>query len=199
MSVNAQFPDYDLVDRIVVTSPAELRAMSHPLRSTLLDLVLERAATVSELAGAVRRPKSTVAHHVKVLVDVGMLRVVRTRRVRAIDERFYGRTARVFYVGQVPLAQVTPPPWSNFLADAATESGSAYHADTMWALHRHARISRRRAAEFWRSVDDVVRQFSQLPREGETVYGFVVGLYPTDHPTLPDVNHSAALEPKGPR
>jgi len=114
---------------------------------------------------------------------------VRTRRVRAIDERFYGRTARVFFVGQVPLEQVTPPPWTNFLADAAEESGSAYHADTMWALHRHARISRARAAEFWERVDELGREFAQLPREGDTVFGFVMGLYPTDFPTLPDHDH----------
>jgi DNA-binding transcriptional ArsR family regulator len=186
MSINSEFPDYDQVDRIIVTKPAELRAMADPLRLTILDLVLERAATVKELAGAVGRPKSTVAHHVKVLVDAGMLRVVRTRRVRAIDERFYGRTARVFRVGEVPLEQVTPPPWTNYLADAAAESMSAYHADTMWANHRHARMSRMRAAEFWERVEEVVREFSQLPREGDTVYGFVAGLYPTDHPSLPD-------------
>ena len=73
--------------------------MSDSLRGTLLELVLERAATVGELAAAVGRPKSSVAHHVGVLVDAGLLKVVRTRRVRAIDERFYGRTARIFYVG----------------------------------------------------------------------------------------------------
>ena len=84
---------------VEVSTPARLRAMADPLRSTLLDLLLERAATVSELAAAVRRPKSTVAHHVNVLVDAGLLRVVRTRRVRAIDERYYGRTARLFRVG----------------------------------------------------------------------------------------------------
>jgi DNA-binding transcriptional ArsR family regulator len=187
MSINSQFPDYDLVDRTVVSTPAELRAMAHPLRTTILDLLLERAATVAELAGAVGRPKSTTAHHVKVLVDVGMLRVVRTRRVRAIDERFYGRTARVFYVGPVPLEEVTPPPWTNYLSDAATESMSAYHADTMWALHRHARISRAQARDFWERVDEVIREFTQLPRSGDTVYGFVAGLYPTEHPTLPEV------------
>ena len=26
----------------------------------------------------------------------------------------------------------------------------------------------------------------RLPRSGETVYGFVAGLYPTDYPTLPE-------------
>jgi len=185
VSINSQFPDYDLVDRIVVTTPVELRAMANPLRSTVLDLLLERAATVSELASAIGRPKSTVAHHVKVLVDAGMLRVVRTRRVRAIDERFYGRTARVFFVGQVPLEQMAALPWTNFLADAAAESMPAYRADRMYALHRYARVSRQQAREFWERVFQVVDEFNQLPREGEQVYGFVVGLYPTDHPTLP--------------
>src|SRR5687768_3811588 len=101
MSINPQIPDYELADRIVVTAPAQLRALADPLRAVILDLLLERAATVAELAAAVQRPKSTVAHHVNVLVEAGMLRVVRTRRVRAIDERYYGRTARVFYVGVV--------------------------------------------------------------------------------------------------
>lgn len=191
MSING-VPDYELEERAVVTSPKELRAMADPLRSTLLDLLLERAATVTELAAAVGRPKSTVAHHVKVLLDAGMLKVVRTRKVRAIEERFYGRTARVFYIGVVPLEQVTPPPWTNYLADAAVESDAAYHADTMWALHRHARIARPRAREFWERVGALVAEFSQLPREGDTVFGFVVGLYPTDFPTLPEGDEGAS-------
>ncbi len=184
--INSRFPDYELAERIVVTSPAELRAMADPLRGTILDLVLERAATVTELADALGRPKSTVAHHVKVLLDVGMLQVVRTRRVRAIDERFYGRTARVFYVGRVAPQDVDPPPWTNDLADSAEESMPAYRADTMWSIRRHARISRDRAREFWDRIDAVVREFTQLPREGNIVFGLVVGLYPTDHPILPE-------------
>src|SRR3981189_698642 len=99
MSSNTRVPDYDLPDTVEVSTPTQLRAIADVLRTTILDLVLERAATVAELAAAVGRPKSTVAHHVNVLVDAGMLRVVRTRRVRAIDERFYGRTARLFRVG----------------------------------------------------------------------------------------------------
>src|SRR5918996_4360894 len=100
MSIDS-IPDYELADKMVITAPAQLRAIADSLRATILDLLLERAATVAELAAAVKRPKSTVAHHVNVLVEAEMLRVVRTRRVRAIDERYYGRTARVFYVGVV--------------------------------------------------------------------------------------------------
>ena len=140
------------------------------------------------------RPKSTVAHHVGVLVDAGLFRVVRTRRVRAIDERFYGRTARVFYVGEVPLAELAPLPWTNYLADAAAESDAAYRADTLWSNHRHARITRAQANEFWQRVDEVIREFSQLPRTGDTVYGFVAGLYPTDHPSLPETEPEEGTE-----
>src|SRR3954447_3663872 len=91
-------PDYELTDRIALTEPGQIKALGHPLRNTILGLLHERAATVSELAVALARPKSTVAHHVKVLREAGLVRVVRTRRVRAIEERFYGRTARMFYV-----------------------------------------------------------------------------------------------------
>src|ERR687898_2343367 len=99
MSGNTPVPDYDLDETAELTTAAQVRAISDPLRTTILGLLHERAATVTELASAVKRPKSTVAHHVKVLTEAGLLRVVRTRRVRAIDERYYGRTARMFYVG----------------------------------------------------------------------------------------------------
>src|SRR3954452_22816692 len=98
MAGSASVPDYELADRIALSHASQVKALSHPLRTTILSLLHERAATVSELAGALERPKSTVAHHVKVLCAAGLLRVVRTRRVRAIEERFYGRTARMFYV-----------------------------------------------------------------------------------------------------
>ena len=73
MSVNTspEIPDYDLDDMVVVTAPVQLRALSDDLRGSLLELVLERAATVTELAQAVGRPKSTVAYHVNLLVDAG--------------------------------------------------------------------------------------------------------------------------------
>jgi predicted ArsR family transcriptional regulator len=59
-------------------------------------LLRERAMSTTELAEAVGLAKGTVAHHVKVLESSGLVRVVRTRRVRALTERLYGRTARLF-------------------------------------------------------------------------------------------------------
>ena len=179
-------PDYDLDDTVEIGTPAQLRAYADPLRITLLDLVLERAATVSELAEAVERPKSTVAHHVKVLTEAGLVQVVRTRRVRAIEERFYGRTARMFYVAaeRSPDGDDLPRDFNDFEV-AARESAAAYRDGKLWGFIRHARISEAQVSEFWEQMAQLVAEFDQLPRSGDTVYGFAVGVYPADHPTLP--------------
>jgi DNA-binding transcriptional ArsR family regulator len=185
MSINTSVPDYDLLDTLELTTPAQVRAIGDPLRTTILGLLHERAASVTELASSVGRPKSTVAHHVNVLTRAGLLRVVRTRRVRAIDERYYGRTARMFYVGvgRSPAGGSLPLDFNDFEV-AAKESAAAYEARRLRAFIRHARIPPERATEFWKRVMLLVQDFDRLPRSGDTVYGFAVGLYPTDYPVL---------------
>ncbi len=187
MPVNSQIPDYDLDEMVVVTAPEQLRALADPLRARLLELVLERAATVTEMAQAVDRPKSTVAYHVNLLVRAGLLRVVRTRRVRAIDERFYGRVARTLYIGVLSRPEDEQVVAAiNGLAEAAAESAAAHAADELRCLLVHARIPIEEVRNFWAQVQEVGRRFAQIPRAGDQVYGFAAGLYPTDVPTLPD-------------
>jgi DNA-binding transcriptional ArsR family regulator len=186
-------PDYELADTVELTTAEQVRAISDPLRTTILGLLHERAATVTELATAVGRPKSTVAHHVKVLTDAGILRVVRTRRVRAIEERFYGRAARMFFVGlgRQGAGGQLPHDFNDFEV-AAEESKPAYDAGQMRSFIRHARIPEERAAEFWQQVDTLIHRFDRLPRAGDTTYGFAVGLYPIgDYPTLPPAEGEA--------
>ena len=179
-------PDYELADRIALTRPAQVKAIGHPLRTTILGLLHERAATVTELAAALKRPKSTIAHHVKVLAEAGLVQVVRTRRVRAIEERFYGRTARMFYVSVERSADGEDMPRDfNDFEVAARESAEAFRDGKLWGFIRHARISEAQASDFWERMAELVAEFDRLPRSGDTMYGFAVGVYPTDQPTLP--------------
>jgi DNA-binding transcriptional ArsR family regulator len=191
MPVNQQIPDYDLDEMVVVTAPEQLRALADPLRATLLELLLERAATVTEMAQAVDRPKSTVAYHVNLLVDAGLFRVVRTRRVRAIEERFYGRVARTIYIGVLNRPEDKQIVAAiNGLAEAAAESASAHAADELRCLLVHARIPIDEVRNFWAQVQEVARRFAQIPRAGDQIYGFVAGLYPTEVPALPDAERN---------
>jgi DNA-binding transcriptional ArsR family regulator len=174
-------PDYELPDEVIADQPVQLKALGDRTRLAILDLVLERAATVTELSHALGKPKSTVAHHVDVLRQAGLLRVVSTRRVRATTESFYGRTGRTITV-------TSPGPGHPMGAILATalgeqilhgpESGGGFTI-------RHARIPVEQADAFAKRLTQLAREFTQQPRGGEVVYGFIAGVYPTAHAVLP--------------
>jgi DNA-binding transcriptional ArsR family regulator len=176
-------PDYELKPSVTADTPQQLKAIAEPVRGLILDLVLDRAATVTELAGALGRPKSSVAYHVDVLVDAGLLHVVRTRKVRAIEERFYGRTGRTIIVGNSSTLEGAVH--QNFLAEAQAELVVGAPSDMRSTL-RHGRIAPEHAAAFFERVAELADEFTKLPRSGDIVFGFVAAVYRTDHPTLPE-------------
>lgn len=176
-------PGHDLADRLVLTRAAQVRALAHPLRTAILGLLTERAASVAELAQATGRPRGTVAHHVGVLHDAGLLQVVRTRRVRAVEERFYGRVARTVTIA---VEGHDLPTDQNDFEVAAAESRAADEDRLLWSFLRHARIPDDRAQEFWTRIRDLVEEFDRIPRSGGTTYGMAVGIYPIPgYPLLP--------------
>lgn len=183
--------DYDLDDTLAIDDAARLKALGDPLRLHLCDLVLERAMSVSELAARVGRPRGTVAHHVDVLVDAGLLRVVRTRKVRATEERFYGRVARTFmYTGTADtigfLDQVRAEIDYGRLADAAA-AAEADIADGRWggSTYRHARIPHERVSEYMRRLHALALEFVDEPRSGDVEFGLLLAMFPTNRPAGP--------------
>ena len=52
--------DYELDDVVDADSPERLKALGDPLRSRIVDLVLERAMSVTELSEIVGRPKGKI-------------------------------------------------------------------------------------------------------------------------------------------
>jgi DNA-binding transcriptional ArsR family regulator len=173
--------DYDLEPEVHADTPARLKAASDPLRMLILDLVLEQAMTVTDLAERIGRPRGTVAHHVDVLVDAGLLRVVRTRRVRALEERFYGRTARTIMFpdgvsdGDLP-----------FVADARRVADlNPPEGTPSFFTMRSVRIPEELAEEFVRRLGDLALEFSRSPRGGEREFAVLLGLFPTTRPVAP--------------
>lgn len=179
-------PTQESADRMALSTPAQVRAIGHPLRTMILQLLHERPASITELATAVDRPKSTVAYHVEVLTRNGLLQVVSTRKARAIEERIYGRTARMFYVKAetTPTGENMPTDFNDFDV-AARESAPAFEQGKLWGFIRHARITEDQASRFWQRMAELVDEFDDAPRTGDTVYGFALGIYPVDYPTLP--------------
>jgi DNA-binding transcriptional ArsR family regulator len=99
-----RFPDYNLDDVLTIEEPERLRAVADPTRGRIIALLNQRAASTTELAAALGIPKGTIGHHLKVLEKAKLVRVVRTRKVRALTEKYYGRVARLFILKSVDAA-----------------------------------------------------------------------------------------------
>lgn len=182
-------PDYELEPTLTFESNDQYRALFEETRMQIVDLLLERAATIKELAETLDIPKGTIGHHVSVLEETGLIRVVRTEKVRAIEAKYYGRTARTYLLTGRPDGDVEMAP-NSFLSQAAAayaKAGSLGAEVGPLSTLRHARIPDSRAAEWVERLTDLVSEFTAEARGGDTTYGLLIALYPTDRPHLPDV------------
>ena len=187
-----QGPEYELEETLTIDSPEQFRALFDETRLQLVDLVLERAATVTELAATLGKPKGTVAHHMSVLRAAGLVRVVRTKKIRAVEAKYYGRTARTYVLADTAASGIDIAP-DMFLARAAAEFAEAARRHTtaaedrlMMSTLRHLRIPSDRAREWVLRLGELAQEFASEPRAGDTTYGLLVAFYPTDLPHLPD-------------
>jgi DNA-binding transcriptional ArsR family regulator len=71
-----------------------IKAMSHPLRSTILRILVERTASPAEMARELDEELSNVSYHTKQLVEFECAELVSTRPVRGALEHFYRATER---------------------------------------------------------------------------------------------------------
>lgn len=172
--------DYDVEDAVVVSSSAQLKAIADETRSDILHLLSERAATVTQLAVTLEKPKGTIGYHAKVLEDAGLIRVVRTNQVRAMTEKYYGRTGRTIVFERTP--KPDDPMW--FVNDSLKHMVVESHTALPMFTARVARIPQDRADEFAERIMDLTEEFLKIPREGDMVFGFLAGVFPTDHPAF---------------
>jgi DNA-binding transcriptional ArsR family regulator len=71
-----------------------IKAMSHPLRASILRLLTERTASPAEMARELDEELSNVSYHTKQLVEFECAELVSTRPVRGALEHFYRATER---------------------------------------------------------------------------------------------------------
>jgi hypothetical protein len=71
-----------------------IKAMSHPLRASVLRLLTERTASPAEMARELDEELSNVSYHTKQLVEFECAELVSTRPVRGALEHFYRATER---------------------------------------------------------------------------------------------------------
>jgi DNA-binding transcriptional ArsR family regulator len=71
------------------------KAVAHPLRVTILELLDGRVASPIELARELDESIGNVSYHARILRRLGAIRLVRTRQRRGATEHFYTGTVRI--------------------------------------------------------------------------------------------------------
>ena len=161
-------------DELVLHSPEQFKALGHPLRHRLVNVLRQRPATLSQLAAALESTKGTVGYHVKVLHDAGLLRPSQTRTVRGGTEQYFELVATGFRP-ELPGAGA-----ARFLLDTArAELAPGGPEQTVLT---HIRLTEDEAD----ALIETLAALAHEPRgdEGEA-YGLLLSLFRIDVPRLP--------------
>jgi DNA-binding transcriptional ArsR family regulator len=168
-------------DVLVVQELPQLRALADEMRTRIVLLIRERAASVTELAQELSSPKGTVGHHVKVLEQAGLIRVVRTRKVRALTEKYYGRVAKLFVLRSdesLPEELAGGHLVAIMLRQAADEAVAARPEQDQSAL-LHVRLGEQDARRFQRRLNRLVADFRAAEDVGGELHALTLALFRT--------------------
>lgn len=176
--------------------PGHFKAFADPTRQRIVSLLYERAATGKQLAGALGVSPGTVGHHLRVLEEAGLVRVVRTRRVRAVTEKYFGNTyRRVTFTGRNFSWREELPEVELFFQlqqamdeydQSALSEGLPVGAILPSSVLAHARVPASEAEKFVAKIVELAEEFEMDPAPGEGVYAFVAAVFRTNLPELPE-------------
>ncbi|MCF3131080.1 ArsR/SmtB family transcription factor [Streptomyces olivochromogenes] len=165
---------------LVLRSPEQFKALGHPLRHRMVNVLRQRPATLRQLSDALGMSKGTIGYHVRVLREAGLVRLAETRQVRGGTEQYFALVSQSFRLHED--AVVGP----EFLINAAlgemlpSGPGQASHAALrhLWLTdaEAHALEARLRAMAAEPQPTD--------PAHGQP-YGLLVSFFRADVPSLP--------------
>lgn len=117
-----------------------------PIRMEIVEL-LDRPRSVKELAEAMQVPRTRLYHHIGLLVDAGIIRIVESRAVGALTERIYQVSARSYQ------------PSAEFLSSADPKRQAQVMLDALFGATR---------ADFVRAVEDGIISLEHREDEEES-------------------------------
>ncbi|MGR6317469.1 helix-turn-helix domain-containing protein [Micromonospora soli] len=158
----------DIPDALEVRTAAHFKALAHPFRHRLLFALGAGPATISQLATGLGAAKGTVAHHLKVLTEAGMVRTAHTRHVRGGTEQYHQRAFRRL-VGGAGDANATAALLGAVAEELAVDPDPLLHL-------RHLRLTPAQAHRLRATLDDLVGD-AQEAGPDEPRYGVLVALY----------------------
>ena len=173
---------------LTLRSPAHFKALGHPVRHRIVNVLRQRPATLRQLASALGLAKGTVSFHVGVLRDAGLVRLAETHQVRGGTEQHFALVSRGFRFHQDSAG-------AEFLLQAAAaEVLPAHGPETDRTVLRHLWLTPQQASALAAQLHDYANQPRQEDADHGEAYGLLISLYRADIPRLPkDSDGSTAV------
>jgi DNA-binding transcriptional ArsR family regulator len=169
-------------DAVHITTDEQLRAVNNLVRHRILGILRDGPATITQVAEKLDLLKGSSSYHMRLLERAGLIRVVSTRKVRGVTERYYAHAARRIVLPN--------PGQSNVLVRHALADLEAAPPDAPNLVRlQHARLSANRFEEFRTRLDALLDELRDDSQPEEPAATLAVALFrPPDpgHPPPPE-------------
>ena len=172
----------ELPRSLIINTVQQLKAISDPVRSRILGIIQKQPATAKQIADRLGATPGAIGHHLRVLEEAGLAKIVARRLVRGIVANYYTRTARIFtydlpreVTGDISINLEIMTRALNELAEA-----EEYIEEDAYCTEGfpHIRLSPERAKFYSERlqalVDDIL---SETPDPNGKVYGILVAMF----------------------
>ena len=186
-----------------ITDLAAHKAITDPLRLQIIELVLNQPQTVKQIAKKIDRPPTKLYYHVNMLEKHNLIRVVDTKIVSGILEKWYRTTAYLYRIDRTLLSLTDPQKsdaFDNYLSttfdtskDEIKKQARLGHIDLSDkpTPHRALRLARLKSSmtqaqvkTFYERLDALIAEFEALPAQSTQAltnsYSLFVAYYPND-------------------
>lgn len=102
-------------DVFTITDLGTLKVVADARRMKIVECIVHEACSVKEIAERLNQPASQLYYHTNMLEKHGLIRMVDTRIVSGIIERWYGATALIFRNVLPPVVSSQSPATSQLL------------------------------------------------------------------------------------
>jgi DNA-binding transcriptional ArsR family regulator len=180
-SVPVEMPD--LPNYLIVNTHQQFRAFGEPIRERILRIIQNSPATAKQIADNLKVPPGTVGHHLQVLEEAGLAKIVARRLVRGIVAKYYTRTARIFTFAFPSEVRGEQSSSVNILFLAHEELKESIEtmgeeASSMCSAFPHVRLSPERAKVYQERLSALLDDLlAETPDPNGQVYGLVFSLF----------------------
>lgn len=165
-------PDEPLEDAVYVTTTEQLRAVNNLVRHRILAVLRDGPATITQVAERLGLAKGSSSYHMRLLERAGLIRVLSTRKVRGVFERYYGHTARKI---------ILPDPVEGqpdvLMRHALADLEQAPVGGQRFVRLTHSRISEEKFAEFEARLAKLTDELKEESDPGTPMVTLAIALF----------------------